>query len=185
MRCEEIRERLVELLYGELDSTPEAAEVRAHVRSCAACGRELKELAGARTALGLWPDEPLLRPVEVPQASPFLRQRRPTAWSVLRYAAVASLAVLAFLALANAELRWNREGFSFRTSLVARHEPGADYYTKDEVLRLVRAALDDSESRMMEASRLMILQGLDTAEAERYHDLRQIEYRLARRLGKN
>jgi hypothetical protein len=185
MRCEEFRERLVELLYDDHGAAPDAADLRAHVRSCPACSRELEELAGVRKALGLWQDEPLLRPVEVPQALPAFRRGLPAAWRVARYAAVAAAVVLAFLALANAEIRWNREGFSFRTSLIARQAPAADYYTKEEVLRLVRAALDDSESRMMEASRLMILQGLDTAEAERYYDLRQIEYRLAKKLIKN
>lgn len=185
MRCEEIRERLVELLYDDHGAAPDAAELRAHVRSCPACSRELEELAGVRKALGLWQDEPLLRPVEIPQALAAFRHRRPAARILARYAAVAALVVLAFLALANAEIRWNREGFSFRTSLVARQAPSTEYYTKEEVLRLVRAALDDSESRMMEASRLMILQGLDIAEAERYRDLRQIEYRLAKKLVKN
>jgi hypothetical protein len=38
---------------------------------------------------------------------------------------------------------------------------------------------------MMEASRLMILQGLDTAEAERDRDFRLIEHRLLKGLNKN
>lgn len=43
MTCDEVRERLPDHLLGELDS-PGAAEVRAHLRGCAGCRRELAAL---------------------------------------------------------------------------------------------------------------------------------------------
>ena len=61
MRCEEIQERLVELLYSELGTPAASAELRGHVNSCPACQRELQELETVRSALKSWKDEPPLR----------------------------------------------------------------------------------------------------------------------------
>ncbi|MFB3892461.1 MAG: zf-HC2 domain-containing protein [Phycisphaerae bacterium] len=50
MNCEQAREQLVELVYGELDSPGEAA-VMAHVGTCQACRLELEQFRRARAAL--------------------------------------------------------------------------------------------------------------------------------------
>src|SRR5216117_3392091 len=66
MRCDEIREQLVELLYNERGTSPASAELQAHVDSCPSCRLELAELQAARNWLQVWKDEPPLRSLAFP-----------------------------------------------------------------------------------------------------------------------
>src|SRR2546427_4409303 len=149
MRCDEIQERFVELLYDETGTPPASAELRAHVDSCPACRAELEELRSVRGALAAWKDEPPLRSVararprerSAPASGPWLLR-------AARYGALAAMALLAFLALANAEITWNRDGFSFRTHLFAARPDTREFYTRSETRDLVRRALDDTERRL-------------------------------------
>jgi len=50
MNCDQVREKLIDLVYGEL-AGPEAAAVEEHLRGCAACRAELARLRRARAAL--------------------------------------------------------------------------------------------------------------------------------------
>ncbi|NIM04727.1 MAG: hypothetical protein GTO55_02205 [Armatimonadetes bacterium] len=50
MKCEDVRERLVDYLDGEI-SPEERAEIGAHVKACADCAKEAKELSCAEEAL--------------------------------------------------------------------------------------------------------------------------------------
>ena len=57
MACEEFRERMLDVLYGEAD----AASVRAwdgHERACGACGEEMRALRGLRGDLAAWTVRP-------------------------------------------------------------------------------------------------------------------------------
>src|SRR5579884_3018184 len=63
MICRNIEAKLPDLL---LDPESVPAEVRAHVASCADCGRELKELETTMAALDEW---------EVPEVSPYFDGR--------------------------------------------------------------------------------------------------------------
>lgn len=63
MICRNIEAKLPDLL---LDPESVPAEVRAHVTSCAECGRELKELETTMAALDAW---------EVPEVSPYFDGR--------------------------------------------------------------------------------------------------------------
>src|SRR5687768_14275150 len=47
MECEAVEGRLLDLVYGELDAT-ETQSMRAHVETCAECGRALARLEGGR-----------------------------------------------------------------------------------------------------------------------------------------
>jgi plasmid stability protein len=185
MRCDEIRERFVELLYDEKGTPSASPELREHMRACPACRQELKELSAVRQVLRTWEDEPPLRPVVVPQRAPLLHSRQPAWWRAARVAAIAASVVLAFLALGNARISLNKDGFSFQTHWLPGRAAEAEQYTKTEVREIIRAALDDTEARMLEANRVMVLQGLDVSEAERYRDLRLIEARLGKALNKN
>src|SRR5512134_3185564 len=101
MRCDEIQERFVDLLYQEQGTPSASPELRAHLASCPACRRELDQLNATRAALAAWQDEPPLRPVVPPQpAAPRSISWAP-AFRFLRAGAVAALAVLALLAVAN------------------------------------------------------------------------------------
>jgi hypothetical protein len=84
---------------------------------------------------------------------------------------VAAAVVLAFLALANAELTWTAERISFKTSLFGAASEKSEFATRGEVLRLLKVALADAEGRMNETNYLMMQRMLETVEAERRYDL--------------
>jgi hypothetical protein len=174
MRCEDIQERLVELLYNELGTPPASAELRGHVDSCPACQKELQELETVRTVLKSWKDEVPLRTAAGIRATatvlPF--QSRFRILKIAKYGAVAAMLLLAFMALSNAEMSWDKNGFRFRTYLLTSPVL-AHSYTKAEIdekvsgLReVVREVADDSEARMMEGNREMMLKMMDYLERD-------------------
>jgi hypothetical protein len=154
MRCDEIRERFVELLYDEIGTPPASSELRAHVRSCPSCRQQLDELREVQGSLREWKEEPPLRPIPVPEKTEAARlgARRFDFgfWTFARYAAVAACMLLAFLA-----------GLAYQPSLKA-----TDVYTKAEVRELLRKALDDTEMRLNETTNLKLQKALDTVENE-------------------
>ena len=188
MRCDEVQERIIELLYNERGTPSASPELRAHVRSCPACQAELSDLRSVQGSLKAWKDEPLLRPVSIaapPQNVVAVRRLSPR---VARFAAIAAMVVLAFLALANAEVKWNKEGFSFRTRLLSGAAPAAglaDTYTRAEVRDIIKAVADDSETRMNETTFRMIQRMLDAIEDERQLDLRHFSSKVAQLRSKN
>jgi predicted anti-sigma-YlaC factor YlaD len=170
MRCEEIRERFIEFIYDEGGVPPENVEIQEHLDTCSACREELKELKQTRKYLQLWKDEAPLQKVAVVGRDTVLPWR--FSWKYLRYTAIAAMIVLCFLALANTQITWNKSGFSISTHLIPGRQPGQDYYTKAEVVDLMKRALDDSEFHMNELNNLMMQKMLDTVEQERWMDLR-------------
>jgi hypothetical protein len=174
MRCDEIQERFLELLYDEPGVSSAKPELEAHLSTCPRCRQELAELRNARELLQVWKDEPPVRPVNVGAPVMPFPARRFTAARLTRYAAVAAMVLLAFLALANAELTWNSEEFSFKTHWAAWGSGGSEYYTKEEFLGILKAVMDDYEARMMDSNVLMMKKLLNTVEAERHMDLRSI-----------
>jgi hypothetical protein len=172
MNCDEIREHFFEFIYSEGGDSPASAEVQEHLRTCSACRMELEELSTTRKYLQLWKDEDPLRKVKID--GPGALASRKFDWKYLRYAAIAAMVVFCFLALANTQITWNKEGFSFSTRLFAGHESAQDYYTKSEVRDIMKQALDDSEFRMNETSLLMVQKALDTVEQDRWMDLRLV-----------
>ncbi len=184
MRCDEVQERFIELLYDERGTPSASPELQAHVRSCPACQVELADLRAVQGSLRIWKDEPPLRSVSITAPPPKVVPMRPrfTAMRIARIAAAAAVLVLAFLALANAEVTWNKAGFSFRTHLLSK--PGAasdpgNYYTKAEVRDIIRRVADDTEGRMSDLTNVMILRMLDTLEREQQVDMRLINNRAA------
>lgn len=162
MHCDEIRESFVDLLYG--DSSSINPEVKDHLLTCAACREELDSLGQTRKTLQEWKDESPLRGLVFANQESLLHRK--SHWNYLRYGAIAAMALICFLALSNAELTWNKSGFSFRTSLF-RHTPEqTDFYTKSEVRDLMKRALADSESSMNEVNNLMLQKMLDAVEQD-------------------
>jgi hypothetical protein len=100
----------------------------------------------------------------------------------MRYAAIAAMLLLAFLTLANPEIRWNKEGFYYKS-----HLPwgASDSYTKAEARNLIKRALDDSEAQMTETTRLMMERLLDTIDQERWMDFRLVRHQAAQNRNKN
>ncbi len=185
MRCDEIRERFVELLYDERGTPPASPELRAHIDSCPDCRKELEELKGLQGTLRAWKDEPPLRPAWIPETRTSLAARRFSPWKVLRYAGIAALVTLACLALSNAEMTWNREGFSFKTHAFSRELPPPDYYTKSEVRKVMKEALRDSESFMMDYNSQQINAALDYIDKQMGQELQYVRSRYSQTKAKN
>jgi hypothetical protein len=184
MRCEEIQERFVDLLYDEAGTPPASPELQAHVASCPDCRRELDGLRGVRDVLGRWTDEPPLRSAAPAPVFELRARRRFALVRGARYAAIAAMAVLAFLALANAQITWNHDGFAFKTRLLSGSSDSADVYTRGEVRDLVRRALDDAEYRLSQENLMMGQRVLDTIDQERQAE-RFVSSRLRRSGGNN
>jgi hypothetical protein len=185
MRCEEIKERFIDLLYDEQGTPSASPELRGHLASCPACRQEFEELRATRAALATWKDEEPLRPVLIPRAGRPVSNRWKVTFGYLRFAAAAAVVVLAFLALANAEIRWNRDGFEFHTHMFGKPETAQDVYTKAEVRDLLKKVVDDTEGRMMETNYLMLQRMMDTIEEDRRMDLRLVRADSARNHNKN
>jgi hypothetical protein len=193
MRCEEIQERLVELLYNERGTPPASAELQGHVNSCPDCQKELRELEAVRSALKSWKDEPPLRTVAglVAPAKVVPMRTRFSMLKIAKYGAVAAMVLLAFLAVSNAELTWNKDGFSFRTQLLTSPVlASSKYYDRAQIdqkvagLReIVREVMDDSEIRMMEGNRVMLLRMMEYIEQDM--DARFVRAQHARNQNRN
>src|SRR5688572_16039357 len=174
MRCDEIKERFVELLYDEPGTPAASLELQAHIKSCPTCQNEVSELKAVQTALKTWKEEPPLRSLAIAGlASRSVPPRSgPNLFRMARYAAVAALMVFAFLGLANADITWNENGFSFRTHLFpAARSQSPDYYTKAEFRDILRKVLDESESRLMDTNYQMMQRMLETIEQDRRSEL--------------
>jgi hypothetical protein len=184
MGCEQIQERFVELVYDEPGGALAAdTEIQEHLRACSSCREELEELRQTRRYLRLWKDEPPLRRVTLPGHAKIPRQG--LGWKTLRYAGIAAMVALTFLALVHTEITWNKNGFSFSTQLFARQGREPDYYTKAELRNLMKRALDDSESRVNETNYTMMQKILDIVEQDHYMDLRLMRAQASRNQNKN
>ena len=119
-----------------------------------------------------------MRPFRMPPAEPAGQGFRFPLWSLARYAVFAMLVTLAFLGISNADIRWDSQGFSFRTSLLSKAAPTAqlssDYYTKEEVLRNVQ----ESQRRFQGFTLQMMQRVMDTQDQLRLTDLRFISNKL-------
>jgi predicted anti-sigma-YlaC factor YlaD len=164
MRCDEIRENFVDLLYD--DTSAANLEVKNHLQTCLECRREFEDLRQARKYLQEWKDEAPPRSISIARQE--LHIKRTSYWKYLRYGAVAAMVLICLLAIANTELTWTRDGFSLRTGLLRRAPEQTKYYTKSEVRDLMKRALDDSEMRTNETNYLMLQKMLDTVEQDHW-----------------
>jgi predicted anti-sigma-YlaC factor YlaD len=169
MRCEEFQERFIEFIYDE-GVASENVEIQEHLRTCTACREELEELRQTRKYLQLWKDEAPLQSMALARHKATMPRR--FQWRYARYAAVAAMLILCLLALMNTQITWNQNGFSLSTHLLPGRRPAQDYYTKAEVVDLMKRALDDSEIRTNELNNLMMQRMLETVEQDRWLDLR-------------
>ncbi len=185
MHCDEIRERFVELLYNERGTPPASPELKGHIDSCPACRKELEDLKILQGTLHSWKDEPPLRPVQIPEISKPSRAPWFFPLRVVRYAGVAALVTLAFLALSNAEFTWNREGFSFKTRLFTREASQGEYPTNAEVRKVLKEALRESESYMMDYNAQQLNATLDMVDKQLGQELRYVRSRYIQEHAKN
>jgi hypothetical protein len=178
MRCDEIREQILDFIYDDDAASQANAEISEHLRTCSACRKELEELKQARQYLRHWKDESPAQSVRIPGNRVPARQFFGRQY--LRYAAIAAMALICFMALANTQIRLNKEGFSFQTHLFHKNDSERNYYTKTELRNLMKQALDDSEFRMSEANYWMMQKILDTVDQDRSNDLRLVRSRDAK-----
>jgi hypothetical protein len=170
MRCDEIQERFVELLYDEPGTSPPGSELRSHLLSCPTCRKELDDLKAVQGLLKNWEDSPPLRPVAIPRSpEPARRKWFIAPWRSPAYAVAAVLVALVFLVTLNAEVTWNQQGFHYNSHIFGR---SGDYYTKAQVRDILKRVIDDSEARMTETNYLMMQRLMDTVEQDRQMDLR-------------
>src|SRR5262245_23794977 len=106
MKCEQLREPRMDVLYGEAD--PETIrQVRAHEATCAECRQETAELRRVRRDPQAW-KAPSVRRMAAPAPSP------PLARPYLAAAAALLLAAGAAISLSGSELRYEDGRMSFR-----------------------------------------------------------------------
>ena len=102
-----------------------------------------------------------------------------------RYAAIAVLVTLAFLGLSNASIRWDRNGFSFRTSLLPNAAPAplpsSDFFTKEETQAIVQRIMEETRDDNIR----MAHQVLDTVDQERATEYRSIARQIKESRSKN
>ena len=185
MRCEEIQEKFIDLLYDERGTPKAGPELHAHIASCPTCRMELEKLRSVRRELRSWEDESIPRPVQIPVVVKSRRASGFALWPVLRYAGIVALVVLCFVSLTNAEISWTNRGFSFKTHGLFGRASVGDYYTKAEVRDLLKKVLDDSESRMTDVNYLMIQRMMETVEQEHLQELRYVRSSAIRDGGRN
>ena len=94
MQCDEFRDRMMDVLYGEATALA-AREWESHQQHCASCREEIRALRRLRHDLGAW-TEPVMRPAGAVA-------RRARAWFPV--AAGAALAIAGALALAGSQQR--------------------------------------------------------------------------------
>src|SRR5262245_58061576 len=103
MECSEVRDDLLDVLYGE--ATPSAARrVEAHQAECPACREEMAALASTRRTLSAWK---LPEPARRTELGSF-------AWRSLAAAASLVLALGAGLGISGSSLRYADGRLSFR-----------------------------------------------------------------------
>jgi anti-sigma factor RsiW len=116
-RCDD-KEMLVAYLYGEIGADGHR-EVERHLRSCAACAREVDGLQDLRRDLAAWEPPVADLGFEIqPQPTSVLRPGRWTSYgNVPRWlqAAAAVLLVAASAAIANLQIQYGGEGLTIRT----------------------------------------------------------------------
>jgi hypothetical protein len=118
------KDTLVSYVYGECDAKTRAA-VEAHLQACPACADEVGGFSGVRQALSEWapPDRVagfrLVREEEA-EAPPPAKVLRPARWWQAPLPALARVAAAILLfaggaAIANLDVRYDKDGFAVRT----------------------------------------------------------------------
>lgn len=103
MDCSEIRDDMLDVLYGE-GGPAVARRVEAHRAACAACNAEMEALASTRKTLQAW---------KLPEL-PHRAVARPWGWRGLAAAAGIALALGAGLGLSGSSVRYEDGRVSFR-----------------------------------------------------------------------
>lgn len=205
MDCSDVRDDLLDVLYGEADAETRQ-RLRTHQRECAACRDELAAMQRLRRDLAEWraPSEPSSRP-----AAPSLWARLPLPRG-LAAAAVLLLAAGGAVGLSGVEIQFEKGPVKVRFGrggqegelrrLLAqeeeRHrtdtapaavpvaETGASGAADELVLRRVEGLIRESEARQASVLRAGLLELSERTEAQRRYDLARVSAGLSYLDGK-
>ncbi len=137
MGCEEFRDRMLDVLYGEADESASRAW-EGHQQQCAACRDEMGGLRGLRRDLRSWSDTGPRRGAVIARLAP--------AW--LPVAAALALAVGGAMALAASHQRVERIAREMQAQ-------GERHRAEIDALKAERVAARDAEATLSEVRRLL------------------------------
>lgn len=168
MKCEEARDLMVEVLYGEA-AEPEG--VLSHLQGCTVCAAEWNELRSTHQLLQTWGDE------EAPERLVYVPapRRRGLSFSgrPLWKAAGIVLAVVALLALFNTRIAVSRGGLAIQFALWKGGEAVPVTQTEEEWLQLVQRMIADSEFHQSQQYALWLQKSMEDLHLQRQMELMQ------------
>ena len=185
MKCKEMPQHLVSLIYGELDASDEKG-VRTHLKTCAACQKIYEELESTSNVLAQWEDaKPRMNWVFVNEPTPPWRRWRESIrqvrWGARLALGIPAAAALVFLCLAvfNFRADYQDGSWSVAFSLTpqkqaqARDAQLAETFRQmqSETLLLVSRMIEESEYRQQRQNSLVMAQLVQDVEQRRRQDL--------------
>ncbi len=188
MKCDDMYQRLVSLLYGELD-TEENKQVHKHLEQCKSCNRVYKELQNTVKVLDHWEDiQPSFKHIFVRDTSSWWARQKTRiehmgwgtrlACGIPVFAAVA----LVFLAVLNFRVGYHEGDWSVAFSLVpVRTETNRETLfinaleqKQRETLLLVSQMIEESEYNQSNENTLAWASIVQNFEKQRQQDLKMI-----------
>lgn len=188
MKCKNMPERLVSLVYEELDAD-QSTEVRAHLDACEACRGIYEELSSTTHLLAEWKDvAPETNFVFVTETASRWAERwrriRGLGWGRRLALGIPALAAAALLVLAILNVRVDvQEGrWSAAFSILPRQEVSipreqlidALDQVQSETLLLVSRMLEESEDRQRRENAVAMAQLARDVDLKRQRDLRLV-----------
>jgi len=188
MRCDEMPEKLVSLLYGELDKK-EADTVRSHMKTCGGCKEVFQEMKSTQNLLVKWEDAPpKTHFVFVSQPAGRLETWKEKIGQFSRSRGLAlgipllTVICLAFLSISKFQIHHkNGElqlGFGIEKSTLNEDQNkllvDALKQIQTETLTLVSGMIQDSEEHQRRENTLILTQFARDLETRRQTDLRMM-----------
>ena len=188
MKCNDMHQRLVSLLYDELN-TEESKQVHHHLKRCKTCSRVYRELRNTINVLDQWEDlQPNFKTIFVRDTSSWwTRQKtkieqigwgRRLAFGIPVFAG----AILVFLAVLNFRFGYHEDGWSMAFSLVPERSEinqealfiDALEQKQNETLLLVSQMIKESEYKKSNENALTWASIVQNFEKQRQQDLEMI-----------
>lgn len=195
MKCDFSKEKLIAFFYQDL-AKEEMTKVRAHIKKCSSCKKELDQFAETRHLLKAWPDErPNLNLEFIHEKASFWNWIIPN-WRpefgrrkiALGFAAALAIAFIVLAAL-NFEASYSDAGFNVKLSLLPRQdakiEPPQDPLSmpvskrefdswKAESYQLIQQLIEETESRNRRDYRMALSELARDMDFQRRRDLQWV-----------
>ncbi len=185
MKCNEMPEYLVSLLYGEV-KPEEESEIRSHLKKCTQCRHAFRELENTSGILSQWedvsPDKKFVFVHHSESIWSVLRNRiSRLRWPVRLSVGIPAFAAVLILALAIFNTRFSRRGGDWELAFGLLPVKTDSYSKADldsvmmqsnrEILQLVARLVQDSEYRQNRELTLTLAQYAQSIEQQRRQDL--------------